>query len=406
MPREIVAFPTIPEELSAWGRTRHEWIRRRAIKKLAGAPINRPQDRIEDRAMKIQSSQIGMASQHQALLKTETRESLKYWRGERRPDFEGRGAARPAPDQTSLSPRAQQAQPVKARADIGEDESLSPMDNLKSKLVRMLVKVLTGKDFKLFDPSELARASGQAQTVETPPSPAPAQTQAAPQAQAGYGLEYDYYASRYEYESVSFQAQGTVQTQDGQTIQFSVEMNLSREFYSERSLSIRAGDAKKIDPLILNFDGSAAQLSDTQFAFDLDSDGRTEQIALLRPGSGFLALDKNQNGTVDDGSELFGPATGNGFQELAAYDSDGNRFIDENDPIYDQLRIWRRNADGSQQLIGLGQKGVGAIYLGHLAAPFSLRDAANQEQAQAVSAGVFLNENGQAGTIQQIDFTA
>lgn len=355
--------------------------------------------------MKIQSSQIGMTSQHSALVKTESRESLKYWRGDKRPDFEGRGETRHAQDRASLSARAQQAQPTKMRADIEEDDGLSPTDNLKSKLVRLLVKALTGKDFKLFDPAELAQA--RRQTAQVPAETAHAQTPpAAQQAPAGYGLEYDYYASHYEYESVSFQAQGTVQTQDGQTIQFSVELNMSREFYSEQSVSVRAGDAKKIDPLVLNFDGNAAQLSDTRFAFDLDADGRTEQIALLGPNSGFLALDKNGNGAIDDGSELFGPASGNGFQELAAYDGDGNRFIDENDPIYDKLRIWNRNADGSQQLIGLGQKGVGAIYVGHLAAPFSLRDADNREQAQAVSAGIFLHENGQAGTVQQIDFTA
>lgn len=56
-------------------------------------------------------------------------------------------------------------------------------------------------------------------------------------------------------------------------------------------------------------------------------------------GSGFLALDRNQNGVVDDGSELFGTQSGDGFAHLALYDQDSNGWIDANDPVFDKLRI-------------------------------------------------------------------
>ena len=51
-----------------------------------------------------------------------------------------------------------------------------------------------------------------------------------------------------------------------------------------------------------------------RFAFDLNADGQAEQINFVAPGSGFLVFDRNQDGKVNNGSELFGPTTDNGFQ--------------------------------------------------------------------------------------------
>ena len=205
---------------------------------------------------------------------------------------------------------------------------------------------------------------------------------------------------------MSFSATGSIETQDGKSIAFSVSLNMSREFRMETNLSFRAGDPeKKVDPLVINFDGNAAELSQTRFAFDIDANGTTEQIATLKPGSGFLALDNNQDGVINNGSELFGPNSGNGFAELAKYDSDSNGFIDEADPIYDRLRIWQRHEDGSQQLIALGDKNIGAIYLGHATTPFQLRTADNRSLGEITDTGVYLTENGKTGTIQQINFS-
>lgn len=127
----------------------------------------------------------------------------------------------------------------------------------------------------------------------------------------------------------------------------------------------------------------------TRFEFDLDADGKTEQVALLKPGNAYLALAKNNDGKINDGSELFGPSTGNGFNALAKYDEDGNQFIDEADSIYNQLRLWSIDAKGHEQLIGLGEKGVGAIYLGHLNTPFELQQN-QQTLGDIVSSSVYL----------------
>ena len=120
-------------------------------------------------------------------------------------------------------------------------------------------------------------------------------------------------------------------------------------------------------------------------------------------GSGFLALDRNNNGFVDDGSELFGPQSGNGFDELAAYDEDRNGWIDENDEIFDKLRIWTLDEEGNKTLLALGQVGVGAIYLGNIRSEYGLKTMGNDSLGQIRSTGVFLKENGEVGTIQHVD---
>jgi hypothetical protein len=52
---------------------------------------------------------------------------------------------------------------------------------------------------------------------------------------------------------------------------------------------------------------------------------------------------------------------------------------------------------------GLGKRGVGAIYLGHVATPFDLKDDNNQLLGQVRSSGLYLDEEGKTGTVQQVD---
>ena len=143
-----------------------------------------------------------------------------------------------------------------------------------------------------------------------------------------------------------------------------------------------------------------------RFAFDLNADGQTEQINFVAPGSGFLVFDRNQDGKVNNGSELFGPTTNNGFQELAALDDDRNGWIDESDAAFDRLQVWTRDGAGTDRLQSLGEAGVGAIGLGNIATPFDIKNNANQLLGQIRSSGIVLQESGAAGTIQQIDLTA
>ncbi|HHW61210.1 MAG TPA: hypothetical protein GX404_04825, partial [Syntrophomonadaceae bacterium] len=58
------------------------------------------------------------------------------------------------------------------------------------------------------------------------------------------------------------------------------------------------------------------------------------------------------------------------------------------------------------QLFALGQKGIGAIYLGSSATPFALKDVANHSHGQVQRTGLFLREDGTPGIVQQIDLYA
>ena len=182
---------------------------------------------------------------------------------------------------------------------------------------------------------------------------------------------------------------------------------MARQYREDSSVSLRLGDAaRQVDPLVLNFSGNAAQLSDQRFAFDLDARGGQEQIASLAPGSGFLVFDRNGDGVANDGSELFGPTSGDGFSELAALDGDGNGWIDEGDAAFGQLRVWTPDASGKGELATLAAAGVGALSLTHVATPFDLKTDDNQMLGQIRSTGIFLQENGSAGTMQHVDLTA
>lgn len=104
------------------------------------------------------------------------------------------------------------------------------------------------------------------------------------------------------------------------------------------------------DPLVLDMDLSGVSLtalSASNAYFDLDSNGFAERVGWVAPREGLLALDVNRNGRIDNGSELFGNATQNGFEVLARYDDNRDGRIDSNDAVWNSLLVWRdANRDG------------------------------------------------------------
>ena len=208
----------------------------------------------------------------------------------------------------------------------------------------------------------------------------------------------------YESESVSYSAKGVINTEDGQQISVDVNMYMSRQYSSYTQVSMEF-DSKLCDPLVINYAGSAASLTDETYEFDLDFDGTMDQISFAGEGSGFLALDKNGDGKVNDGSELFGPQTGSGFAELRAYDQDGNGWIDENDDVYSKLSVWSKDADGNDVMYSLKEADVGAIYLGDVDTQFSITDEGNNTKGVMRSTSFFLKDSGGAGTVSHIDLS-
>jgi hypothetical protein len=268
-------------------------------------------------------------------------------------------------------------------------------------LIQAAVEAFSGRPLHIFMLADLDLG----RALEEIPATPVAQDHQAPEesgAEPTFGLRYRYQETHFERETTAFHAEGVVRTADGEEINIDVSLVMGRQFASEQSLEVSMGGALQ-DPLVVNFEGTAAELSERTYHFDLDTDGETEQIHFVGPNSGFLALDRDDSGTIDDGSELFGARTGNGFAELAAHDEDGNQFIDEGDSIYESLRIWQKDGDGNDRLLALGHSGVGAIYLGHHDTPFQVKDEANQLQGVVRSSGIYIKEGGGTGTVQQLD---
>lgn len=211
----------------------------------------------------------------------------------------------------------------------------------------------------------------------------------------------------FEEENIQFNSIGQVAADDGRIIDFSLDLNMSRTFLSrteERMLIERWKENINLtDPLVISLDGSVPRLSDTRFEFDIDSDGDLENLKFTSTGTGFLAFDKNGDNAINNGSELFGPGTGNGFAELASLDEDGNLWIDENDSVFEKLSVWTKDENGNDRLISLRDAGIGAISLENSSTLFNMTDSENALEGQLKSSGVFLFEDGRAGSIHQID---
>lgn len=207
-----------------------------------------------------------------------------------------------------------------------------------------------------------------------------------------------------ESETTSFASTGTAITADGRTLEFNVSFTMSRAFKEEYHTSAFTQYEQVLtDPLVINLDSNPVSVSDQTFFFDIDCDGQKDEISSLDAGNGFLAYDKNNDGQINDGSELFGTQSGNGFYDLSVYDEDQNGWIDEADAIFSHLKVWTKDEDGNDMLISLKDADVGAIYLGSANTPFSLTDEDNNPDAIVRSTGIFLRESGGSGTISQID---
>jgi len=348
--------------------------------------------------MKIDSSAITLASRHSYTQETGRTERLLVWT-DRPAEAETPDAAVAVSisDAARAALRQSQAVPVAAAAeDEGVTVELSDKDEQRLALLETMLSALTGKKIRFLVPGKLklegdkvkislARSNGVTATVRQ-----------------GWGIEYDLHEYYREKESLDVQAAGRITTADGREIEFAFDFALSREYSRESALGFRAGDARLVDPLVLNLSGGPARLTAATYDFDLDGDGTAESISFVDSGSGFLALDRNADGIINDGRELFGPVSGDGFADLAVYDEDSNGWIDESDSVFNDLRVWMKDEQGNDVLLALGQAGVGAVYLGSVAAQYAYKEA-EQLRGQNEKVGLFVRENGTVGSVQQIN---
>ena len=149
---------------------------------------------------------------------------------------------------------------------------------------------------------------------------------------------------------------------------------------SSRALDLLVKTARRYtDPLALDLDGDGIELTrlsgETSVKFDADGDGRRTATAWIAGDDALLVLDRNGNGRIDNGNELFGDQTvlsngqlaADGIAALADLDTNGDGVFSVLDARYGDVRLWRdRNQDGVSQadeLIRLVDAGVASISL-------------------------------------------
>lgn len=350
--------------------------------------------------MEIVDYSLAMQTSHAQSQQSSVQESLRAWVNRPASNSASASAQAVASAQVTLSVAGKQQQSSEAAAIDSAMQSVT--NDPKLQLIILMIEKMTGQRVRIFDARQLTvPATAQVADPNAAPPDSP------PPARAGFGLDYSKVSSYSESEQTTLHATGVIKTADGQTIQFNLDLTMQRQYSQTSSTSVKLGDAaRKTDPLVINFSGTAVQLTDQRFAFDLNADGKTEQINFTQPGSGFLALDKNNDGKINNGSELFGPTSGNGYAALAQYDSDHNGWIDENDAVFKQLKVWSKDAGGNDQLNSLTALGIGAISLQAAATPFDIKNTSNQLLGSVQSSSVALNDNGSVGSVQQIDLTA
>ena len=328
--------------------------------------------------MRVEQSSVAMNATHEYLYESETEAASNF--------------------RLVLS-EASQSESVESRADSAQMRLAILLQNLVSRMLELI----SGKPGARATNLEDILSTGERPVIE---GAGESVKSAEPSEPGGRRIRMEWSTELTEtireYESTQFSAAGTVRTADGRALDFSLELGMCRDYSCQRTVQ-QSGGMELQDPLVINFDGKAAELSGQRFEFDLDADGSAEMIPGLNAVSAWLAFDRNADGRINDGSELFGTRSGDGFADLACLDTDGNRWLDEADAAYSSLSLWERDAAGMDTLSPLSAKGVGAIYLGSAQTPFALADSSNEKQGYIRASGVYLREDGGVGSVQQID---
>ena len=196
------------------------------------------------------------------------------------------------------------------------------------------------------------------------------------------------------YQAVQASFSGQLQLQDGSSVSFAFEFNMqvswARYSYTEQPLQ---------DPLIVSLNNKPAQLTDSRTEFDLLSNGSSVQLPQLAAQQFYLAYDRNNDKQVNNGTELFGPQSGQGFAELAKFDDNGNGFIDPGDDIWQYLYLWRPQ----QQLLSMAETELKAFSVSSAATPMPLLDKQQQKTGEIQRSGLAFTDEAKPVLVQQID---
>lgn len=168
--------------------------------------------------------------------------------------------------------------------------------------------------------------------------------------------------------------------------------------FSQSNLSVSSSQQPVLtDPLILDLDGDGLETTGVErgVSFDIDGDGKQDITSFATGGDALLAIDKNGNGKIDNGTELFGDQTGfaNGFEALAQYDDNLDGVINEEDAVFDQLELVSVNSQGEFVQHSLASTDVSSISLN-----YQNTNQALNTYDKIAQLGEFTRRDGSSGT--------
>lgn len=219
----------------------------------------------------------------------------------------------------------------------------------------------------------------------------------------GWNVTYDSHEERRESERTSFAAAGTVTTADGRRIDFATAFAQQRQEVATRDVHVELHGVARETPSLSA--ASAPAASPTAVAAVAAAPPAATKSRLVL-GGGYLALDDGAapGGDGQDNAPSAAHwlgASGDGFSDLAALDGDHNGWIDEADPAWGHLRLVQpaENAapEGGATLTAAG---IGAIAVAKVATPF------DGSAGRLAASGVYLEESGAVGIVQQVDRVA
>ncbi len=176
-------------------------------------------------------------------------------------------------------------------------------------------------------------------------------------------------------------------------------------------LQFKSWTPPRTDPLVLDLDNDGIEtigIGGTVVVFDHNADGIRTGTGWVKSDDGFLVLDRNDNGTIDSGRELFGVDTiksngalaTNGFEALSELDANGDHVFDQNDAEFAHLQVWRDfNQNGistANELFSLSELGIVSFNLNATTQNVNL---GNGNVQTAAAAHLTVDGTGQTGNL-------
>ncbi|MFZ6692958.1 hypothetical protein [Undibacterium sp. SXout20W] len=288
---------------------------------------------------------------------------------------------------------ARQASPSAANA-TNNNDAYASLDPKMQSLIEILQEIFR-LTIHLINPANFSHADQPTNT---------ASMQASTSQEAG--AIYNAQTTSLQTTSTNFSAEGEIETSDHKIIHFDMNQSLQTTRQETNSVTIKSGSALK-DPLVINFSSNSVQLSQQNFSFDLNNDGKQVSMPFIQ-GGGYLVFNPDSSGKITDKTQLFGPATGNGFAQLQSLANHfenhnmNNGWLDESNPAYSQLGVLIEGSNGKPQFISLQQAGIGALYLGNASTQTAI-GGNSATSGELESSGLYLNNNGTVGSMQDVE---